>query len=397
MAGRRILLMHVTTSSGHHHASQAVVQGLRRLDPSCQVIGLDAFDYTSRFVRSSIMHSYMSMIRHYPDVWEYLYDNPGIHKYSQHIRKLLHRYHGIKLQRLLETTQAHAIACTQAFPCGMVADYKQHHGLTIPLVGVLTDFAPHLYWVHDAVDVYVVASEEVKQRFISQGISPERIRVYGIPVEPRFLDPVDRPAVASKFGLDLAKPIVMVMGGGGGFGPIREFMRGLDQVPQACQFVVLAGTNAALLDALKQQAFQHPVIPIGYIDTVPQLMDIATLIITKPGGLTTSESLAKHLPMLIISPIPGQELCNARHLLAQGAAIQLSTPQTARHVLAQLLNNPHQLARLKERAAGMAHPDSALRSARLLLDLADRYRHTIGHGTLSALPDRGNLPCAVAA
>lgn len=400
MAGRRILLMHVTTSSGHHHASRAIAQGLRRLDPACQVIGLDAFDYTSKFVRSSIMHSYMSMIKHYPDVWEYLYDNPGIHKYTTHIRSLLHRYHTWKLQRLLETTQAHAIACTQAFPCGMVADFKQRKGLRIPLVGVLTDFAPHLYWVHDEVDVYVVPSEEVKQRFMGQGISSERIRIYGIPVEPRFLDPVDRSAVARQFGLELDKPVILVMGGGGGFGPIREFMHGLDKILQPCQFVVLAGTNAALLDTLKQDrhVFQHTVIPIGYSELVPQLMDIATLIITKPGGLTTAESLAKHLPMLIISPIPGQELCNARHLLAQGAAIQLSTPRTAPHVLSQLLSNPHQLARLKDRAASMAHPDSALRSAQMLLELADQYRQEIGHvGTVSTLPSRGSLPRAVAA
>lgn len=374
MAGRRILLMHVTTSSGHHHASQAVAQGLRRLDPTCQVLGVDAFDYTSRFVRSAITQSYLSMIRHYPDVWEYLYDNPGIHRRVQHMRTLLHRYHARKLQRLLETAQPHAIICTQAFPCGMVADFKQQRALRIPLVGVLTDFAPHLYWVHDTVEAYVVPSEEVKQRFVAHGIHPDRIRVYGIPVEPRFLDPVDRPATYAQFQLEPSKPVILVMGGGGGFGPIRELMQSLDQVPHPCQFLVLTGTNDALLEWFRRQRFQHPVFASGYVDAVPQLMDIATLIITKPGGLTTAEALAKHVPMLIITPIPGQELCNARHLLAQGAAVQLSSPQTARDVVAQLLKDPRRLQRLREQAARMAHPDSALQAARLLLDLADHYR-----------------------
>lgn len=368
------MLMHVTTSSGHHHASQAVAQGLRRLDPTCQVLTIDAFDYTSRFVRSAIMQSYLSMIRHYPDVWEYLYDNPEIHRRVQHMRTLLHRYHGRKLQRLLETAQPHAIACTQAFPCGMVADFKQQRRLRIPLVGVLTDFAPHLYWVHETIEAYVVPSEEVKLRFMAHGIHPDRIRVYGIPVEPRFLDPVDRPATYAHFRLEPATPVILVMGGGGGFGPIRELMQSLDQVPQPCQFLVLTGTNDALLEWFRRRRFHHPVLASGYVDAVPQLMDIATLIITKPGGLTTAEALAKHVPMLIVTPIPGQELCNARHLLAQGAAVQLSSPKAARDVVAQLLKDSRQLQRLREQAARMAHPDSALQTARLLLDLANQYR-----------------------
>ncbi len=200
MSDRRILLVHVTTSSGHHHASRAIAQALRRLDPACQIISVDAFDYTSRFVRWGIMHSYMSLIRHHPDVWEYLYDNPSIHRHVQHIRHLLHRYHTKKLQRLLETAQPHAIACTQAFPCGMLADFKKHRGLAIPIVGVLTDYAPHLYWLHDTVEAYVVPSEEVKQRFVSCGIAETRIRIFGIPVEPSFLDPSEPEMVYQQFG-----------------------------------------------------------------------------------------------------------------------------------------------------------------------------------------------------
>ena len=373
MAGRRLLLLHVTTSSGHHHASRAIAQGLSRLDPTCQAIDIDAFDYTSRFVRSAITHSYLSLIRHHPDVWEYLYDNPAIHRRVRRMRTLLHRYHASKLQRLLEAVQPHAIACTQAFPCGMVADFKQHRGLPIPLVAVLTDSAPHLYWVHDTVDVYVVPSEEVKEGFVSHGIHPDRIQAYGIPVEPRFLDEVDRPATYAQFKLDPTTPTILIMGGGGGFGPIRELMRSLDQTAVPCQFVVLTGTNQPLLSWFRQQRFRHTVLADGYIDAVPQLMDIATLIITKPGGLTTAEALAKRLPLLIITPIPGQELCNARHLLAQGAAVQLGSPDSASRVVTQLLENPGRMNRLKEQTAKMAHPESALQTAKLLLDLANRF------------------------
>ena len=374
MAGRRFLLMHVTTSSGHHHASRAIGQALRRLDPGCQVIDVDAFDYTSRFVRWGINRSYLSLIRHHPDVWEYLYDNPDVHRHAQHIRRLLHRYHIGKLRRFFETVQPHAIACTQAFPCGMVADFKKLQRLAVPLVGVLTDYAPHLYWLHETVDVYVVPAEEVKQRFVSYRVAEARIRVHGIPVEPRFLDPVDRQAVYEQFGLDPAQPVILVMGGGGGFGPLREVMLSLDRMPLPCQVVVLAGTNRALLGWLQQQRFRQRVLANGYVDAVPHLMAIATLLITKPGGLTTAEALAKQLPLLIITPIPGQEMCNARYLLSQGAAIQLDAPARTGDVVAKLLRDGFRLEALKQQTARIGNPESAIKTARLLLELADRFQ-----------------------
>ncbi|MBI3324089.1 MAG: hypothetical protein HYZ92_02300 [Candidatus Omnitrophica bacterium] len=372
MASRRILLMHVTTSSGHHHASRAIGQALQRLDPSCQVISVDAFDYTSRFVRWAIMRSYMSLIRHRPNVWEYLYDNPAIHRHVKHIRQLLHRYHGRKLQRLFETVQPHAIACTQAFPCGMVADFKKHRGLTVPLVGVLTDYAPHVYWLHDTVDRYLVPAIEVKERFESYGIAAARIQDSGIPIEPKFMDPVDAAAVFRDFGLRAGMPVVLVMGGGGGFGPIRELMLSLDRVGRECQFVVLAGTNLALGSWLRRHQFRHPVVVQGYTEAVAQLMSVAAMIITKPGGLTTAEALAKQLPLLIFTPIPGQEMCNARYLLSRQAAIQVEDPERAGETVTELLRHPEALAQMRARAGRLGHPDSAFQAASLLFELGGR-------------------------
>lgn len=374
MAGRRLLLMHVTTSSGHHHASRAIAQGLKRLDPCTQVVNVDAFDYTSRIVRLAIMRSYMSLIRYQPNVWEYMYDNPAIHSRVQHLRRLLHRYQARKLQQLLETVQPHAIACTQAFPCGMVADFKRTHNERVPLIGVLTDYAPHLYWLHEDIDVYVVPADDVKARFVSYGVAEDRLRVYGIPVMPSFLEPVDRATAYHAYGLDPVLPVVLIMGGGGGFGPFHELMASVDRIDDPCQFVVLTGTNHGLLSWFKERSFRHRVVASGYVEKMAPLMDIAAAIITKPGGLTTAETLAKQLPMLMISPIPGQEMCNARYLVAHDAAVQLGDPHIAGETLSQLLHHPARLRQLREHAGRIAHPDSALRIAELLLERADSYR-----------------------
>ena len=374
MSGRRVLLLHITTSSGHHRASCAVERTVRALDPSATIVNLDAFRFTSRFVRWAITRTYTSLIRHQPDVWEYLYDNPAIHRRLEVFRVLLHRYQAAKLQQLLETVRPDAIACTQAYPCGVVADFKKQRNLRVPLIGVLTDYAPHLYWFHDTVDVYVVPSEQVKRRFVTRGVDPARVRVLGIPIDPRFLDPVDRSAVARRFGLDPERPVLLIMGGGSGFGQLRETVLSLDTLPHPCQLVVLTGTNRPLLSWLHGQRFRHRMLAIGYTEEVPQLMAVATLLVSKPGGLTTSEAMAKHLPLVIVNPIPGQEAYNARFLLTQGAAVQAVSAATVRQTVRDLLDSQEDLAALRRRCAELAHPTAAPDIARLLCELADRYR-----------------------
>ena len=363
--------MHTTSHTGHHRASCAIERAITRVEPAAAVTSIDASRYTSRFVRWAISATYSSLIRHQPDVWEYLYDNPGVHRRVQVFRGLLHRYQAAKLERLLDAVRPEAIACTQAYPCGMVADFKKHHRLNVPVIGVLTDYAPHLYWFHDSVDAYVVPSEQVKQRFVEHGIPVSRVRVLGIPIDLSFLAAVDRETAARQFGLDPSRPIILIMGGGGGFGNLRDIVLNLDLLPYPCQLVVAAGRNRPLLAWLETQRFRHRVVPVGYTEEVPALMSLATLLVSKPGGLTTSEALAKHLPLIIVNPIPGQEAYNARFLLSQEAAVQAGSPVTVRQTVRDLLDNPRQLQALRERTVALARPTAALDVARLLMSLAD--------------------------
>ena len=373
-SGPRVLLMHVSTHLGHQQASRAIGQTVQRLYPQAHVTSVDASQYASRLVRWAIAQSYLSLIRHQPDVWEYLYDNPTVHRRIQWLRTLLHHYHAANLGRLLETVRPDVIACTQAYPCGIAAHFKRVHQVSIPLVGVLTDYAPHLYWFHDDVDVYVVPSEEVKQRFLARGVEASRIRVLGIPIDLRFLEQVDRAALAREFGLDLADPIILIMGGGSGFGPLREIVMNLDRLPHPCQFIVVAGRNLALHHWLMRQRFRHRIVSFGYIRMIPQLMDLATLLISKPGGLTTSEALAKRLPLVMVNPIPGQEAYNARYLLAQGAAVQANSAETVRQTVRDLLDDPERIEALRRRIDEVARPMASVDIARLLVSLVEQAR-----------------------
>jgi len=359
MRNRRFLLLHITTSSGHHRASCAIQRSLLAADPSVVCRSVDAFQYASPVVRYAIRYLYYSLIQHQPDVWEYLYDNPSVHRRVQHLRALLHRYHAAKFRKLVEDFKPDAIVCTQAYPCGMVADFKRQNRFGVPLIGVLTDHAPHLYWFHETVDTYVVPSEEVRERFIQRGIAPEKLQVMGIPIDRDFTEQTDPALTARRFGLNPEHPTLLIMGGGGGFGRMAEIVLSLDHLPFPCQMIVVAGTNHGLLRWVRRQRFRQKVVGLGFVKEIPALMDTATLIISKPGGLTTAESLAKRLPMVIVNPIPGQEAYNARYLLSQGAAVQAGSPSVVRQTVRDLLENPGRIASMRQRAAEIARPDAA--------------------------------------
>lgn len=384
MAGRRFLFMHVSTHLGHQKASYALKDAVQRCEPRSEVRTVDASRYSSRIVRWGITQAYLSLIRHQPDVWEYLYDNPSVHRHVQALQTLLHHYQSKKLGRLLRNFRPDVIACTQAYPCGVVAHFKRVNRVNIPLVGILTDYAPHLYWFHDMVDVYVVPSDGVKRRFITRGVAHERIRVLGIPIDLKFREMADRSVVARRLQLDPAHPIVLIMGGGSGFGRIKEIIANLDLLPHPCQFVVVAGTNRSLLRWLNRQRFRHAVRSLGYVNNISELMDAATLLISKPGGLTASEALVKRLPLIMVNPIPGQEAYNARHLLAQGAAVQADAPETVRQTVRDLLDDPARLAALRQRISEVAHPDAAMDIAQLLIDLGKRQSEDSARSLMAA-------------
>lgn len=371
MAGRRYLLMHIAASSGHERASWAIEQAITQLEPSATVVRIDASAYTSRFVRWMISRTYHSLIKHQPDVWEYLYDNTDVYRGVQDLRTLLHRYHAKKLGQLLQAVRPDVIACTQAYPCGMVADFKKQHGLAIPLVGILTDHAPHMYWFHDTVDAYVVPSEQAQDTFVQRGVPRGKVKALGIPIDARFIQRADRADASVALGLDPARPVLLLMGGGSGFGPLRDILTGLDRLPHPVQLVVVAGMNRSLHAWAAAQTFRHPVRVLGYTEDVPALMDAATLLISKPGGMTSAEALAKQLPLVIVNPIPGQEAYNARFLTTQGAAVQAESANTVRQTIRDLLDDPARLDAMRHSAAGLAKPNAALDIVRLLGNMAD--------------------------
>lgn len=368
---KRILFMYITRYSGHHSASLAVEEALKKSGAKVETLSINAFNYTNPILEKIINKTYMGLIKRTPEVWEYLYDNPKVLKNTHKLRKLIHRFNSIKLKSLLTDFRPDAVVCTQAFPCGMVADYKKTYRINLPLLGILTDYAPHSYWIHDEVDVYIVACEDAKDKLIKNGISPEKIKISGLPIRPRFSHSQKREDIFNKLNFDPTLPTILVMGGGQGFGPIKEAVISLAKIDRAIQILVITGRNKNLLKWFHRKRFhlKNKTSVFGYVDNVDELMEISSIVITKPGGLTTAEALCKNLPMVIMNPIPGQEGNNARFLLNAGVAVKAKNKEELIILTEELLDNPAKLEQMKSAAKIHSKPNASAEVAKLLLEI----------------------------
>ncbi len=372
MSKKNILLLYITEVSGHHSASLAIEKSLKMLSPDSKIMNLNAFRYTSPISEKIVNRIYATVIKRTPKIWDFVYDNLQVKKSIDSFKNAINKLNSPKLKRLFDQFQPDVIVCTQAYPCGMVAEFKNAYQVKTPLIGVLTDYVPHAYWLYDNVNYYVCPSEEISHRLTKNGIPQHKIKPLGIPFDPAFTAAeVNKTAVLEKLGLAPEKKTVLIMGGGQGLGPIKTIVHSLDKVKADFQEIIVTGTNKKLYKSLKSGLKKHKkkIALLGYVHNVNELMSVSDLVITKPGGITTSEALSKKLPMLIIKPIPGQEANNTVYLTEQKAAIKVDKPQKINLIAEDLFNNPEKLKLLSESCGRISKPNAGLDIARFILSL----------------------------
>jgi processive 1,2-diacylglycerol beta-glucosyltransferase len=371
MAKKNILLLYITEVSGHHSASLAIEKSLKILSSEIEILNLNAFHYTNPISEKVVNRIYTAIIKRTPKIWDYVYDNPQVKKSIDKLKNVVHKLNFSKLKKLFDKFQPDIIVCTQAYPCGMVAEFKRTHKSRIPLIGVLTDYVPHSYWLYENVDYFICPSEEIAQRLVKRGIPGDKIKPLGIPFDPDFNVPVNRTKVLEKLNFEPGISTILIMGGGQGLGPIKAIVNSLDKIEADLQMIVVTGTNKKLHKTLKNsiKKFKKKVCVLGYVNNINELMSVSDLIITKPGGITTSEALSKKLPMLIIKPIPGQEANNAAYLTQQKAALNIGNPKDINVIVEDLLLNPERLKRISESCGRISKPTAGIDIARFILDL----------------------------
>jgi len=363
--------MYISAVSGHRSAAMAIEKAIKLLSPETQVLSLNAFSYTNPISEKIINRLYMGVVNKVPQIWNYLYDNPSVARKLEKIKNTIHEFNSPKLKKLFDDFNPDVVICTQAFPCGMVADFKRIYDSNIKLIAVLTDYVPHAYWIYDSVDFYISASDEVTKRLVQKGVALEKIKQFGIPFDHKFNENIDRDSVLKKLDLETHLPTLLIMGGGHGLGPIKTIVKFLEQSKRDLQEIVVTGINTKLYNSLKSQIkrYNKRIVILGFVDNINELMSSSDIIITKPGGITTAEALAKRIPMIIIRPLPGQEASNTAYLVEKGAAVKIDDLNNINTVVEDLLSDFKKLNLIGESAGIIGRPNASLDIANHLLQL----------------------------
>ncbi len=371
-----LLLLHATAGAGHTRAAQAVSAALKQAgSPDHQVV--DTLDCTSAFFRRMYVQAYIELVQRAPEMWGHLYERYDVVKRpgskTARLRLAFDKANSGAFHELLDTARPRAILCTHFLPLELLSDLKGRGQLTTPVHAVITDVSPHAFWVYPHIDHYHVASEVGARELERKGIAAQRISVSGIPIDPVFAEHTPAPVMRKRLGLP-ERPTVLLLSGGFGVGPLIAMLDSFAGADNGLSLVVVAGRNAELEAACRARAAELsiPVTVHGFVNNIHQLMDAADLVVTKPGGLTTNEILAKGKPMALVAPIPGQEQRNCDYLLEEGAAVRLHDVSDAAWHFDRWLRHSARMEEMSSNAQRIARPHAAAHVAsRLVAALGD--------------------------
>lgn len=353
---------------------------MREIDPGVKTSIVDSYKYAALVVSRVVSEGYLQMVKTIPQMYGYIYNRAERATEVGPFRTWAHQFTAGNLRSLFERERPDVVVCTHAFPSGAMAEYKRMFADAPPVVGVVTDFAVHTFWMHDNIDAYCVSTEAMRDTMVARGLDPERIIVTGIPVDPHFArtdEPVE--ALRERLGLPVDRQIALMMGGGLGFGPLEGMLRAMKDVEGRMAAVVIAGRNkrveARVLSAAEDIAC--PVRVMRFVDNVYDYMHAADAFVTKPGGLSTAEALAAQVPLVLCKPLPGQEERNVKVLTEWGAAVSARTVAELPRALMNVLTDSNRRKRMIAAARRHGRPNAAREAATLIARLVTATKEVV--------------------
>lgn len=359
----RILILSASVGAGHLRAAEAVEKALRITVPDATVKNVDVLDLTNRVFRRVYGKLYLDLVNQAPHVLGYFYDmmdRPTRGK-GDRMRLVIQKLNLKVFIRFLQEEAWDLVINTHFLPAEIIASLRKQRELTLPQVTVTTDFDTHRLWVNQPCERYFTATEEGALYLHTWGVPTQDIRTTGIPIDPVFAESKDRAACRARHGLAEERPVILQLAGGFGVGPIANYYRALLDVEVPMQLATVAGRNEALKTELEKIACppQHRTKVFGFTREIDELMAAADLVVSKPGGLTTSETLARGAVMVIVNPIPGQESRNSDFLLENGAAVKANSTTLLTHKVTALLKDPKRMEFHKANVRRVARPRAA--------------------------------------
>ena len=363
---RKILIFYASYGGGHLSAANSIKQCIDDNFKDCETKLVDCMEYVNRPVNKITTTAYKELAKKFPWAWGEVYSHSQKGPLA-HISSASNNLMAKKLLKLLKEYQPDIVISTHPFGSQMVSYLKRKALVDCKLATIMTDFAPHEQWLvgKEYVDFYFVSHEKMRQELINDNVPEDKVFATGIPLSNRFLMHFNKEEVMKSMGLNPDKRVILFFGGG-------EFGLGRDKTVKILnsfithvkhhQIVAIAGKNEKMKEAFDKLVAQTNsesfVKVLAYTKQVPELMSISDLVVTKPGGLTTTESLASGLPIVAINPIPGQEEENAKFLEDEGVAIWLKKNDDYDKIIADLLADEDKLHQMKVNTKLLAKKNS---------------------------------------
>lgn len=358
----KILFISAPVGAGHIKAAQAVRSALGKEYNYIETKMANVFDFFNPYIGKSILKVYLKILQLFPALYGMAYSWGNESYFALLGRKIISGYLANHMEKYIIEYNPTAIVCTHATPTGLVAHLIKKNKLNIPVIAVVTDFVVHRLWIYPEIKNYVVANKAMGDFLTLHGIEQNSIRVMGIPVDEKFSQIPDKQQIIKELGLDSQRKTMLVMGGGAGMLPMDEIILCCEDIDADLQIIAVAGHNKSIYHKLLtlQPKLRHRVLILEYVDNISDLMAISDLIISKPGGMTTAETLCRGLPMLIYRPIPGQEEGNTRYLINCQAAVRADSLKEIQELIRKLfIEEPRMLTTLQENALRLSQPRSA--------------------------------------
>lgn len=389
----KILILSASVGGGHLRAAEAMELALRQTAPEAAIRNIDVLTLANKAFRRIYGKGYLDFANRAPHFLGYVYDLLDRPKDKEgefepdRLRVALEKLNMQPFLKLLQSESWDMVVNTHFLPAEIIGSLRSSGRISVPQVTVTTDFMTHRLWLQEPCEHYFAATAEGAVYLNSWGVQRERISVTGIPIHPVFCRRKGRSECLEAQGLRGDRPIVLLLSGGFGVGPIETILQAALTVESPMDVVVVCGRNEELSRRLARQQppRRHRVKILGYTSDIDELMAVADVVISKPGGLTSAEALARGSVLAIVNPIPGQESRNSDYLLENGAAVKIGPVATLSYKIDTLLNDPKRLARLKANSRKLGRPRAAFAVAEKVLAMVSP-ESLIGHKRLQNRP-----------
>lgn len=371
----RLMIMTASIGCGHNQAAKVIEKKLLEKDDRIQIEILDIIDIFPPAIGQFIKNTYIKIIDRTPNWYKLLYKITERLNRADKVNSIFLYKHIKKTYRLIEEFNPHIILFTNPLPLILVSYLKRKNKITSYTATIITDYTAHRVWLDPSINTYFVGSSILKGQMVKRGINSLKIQVTGIPVDEKFIRPINRNRKMAELGLDINLPTILIMGGGLGLGSIEEILNTTNQINRPLQLLVVAGKNQDLEKRLRFKAYnpKHRVRIFGFSNNIYELMACSQLLVSKAGGLTMTEAVNKKLPILVYDPIPGQEVKNAQYFSHLGAARYLKGLEDVRISIEELLyEEAYKRYKMVKSCSKICKPEAAEDIAQFILEKLSR-------------------------